>query len=108
MILDAAGRTPLHRPQRVATPGRRLLRLEFGLKEALQMARTAPALRHGGRAPGRDGTSVRRTEAGALRPAFGHRMPLSEIVTAQALVEPGHKQGALMLEAIPAGCPRPA
>lgn len=114
IVLDAVGGTRFGRVRRVLSPRGRHVFVNFGARELALMASTR--LRPGprvlcGHAPGRqtDLLALRDlVEQGALRPVIGQRMPLSDIVAAHALVDSGRKQGALVLEVIPAGCPHPA
>ncbi|MBX9750927.1 MAG: NAD(P)-dependent alcohol dehydrogenase [Roseococcus sp.] len=107
-VLDAVGGTSFRRVHRVLTPRGRHVFVNFGARELGQMIWTQ--LRPGsrvlcGHAGGSQADLVflrDLAEAGALRPVIGHRMPLSAIVAAHALVDSGRKQGALVLEPIPA------
>lgn len=111
IVLDAVGGTRLGP---MPSPRGRHVFVNFGTRELAQVITSR--LRPGprvlcGYAPGRqtDLLALRDlVEQGALRPVIGHRMPLSEIVAAHALVDSGRKQGALVIELIPAGCPHSA
>lgn len=114
LVLDTVGGTRFAQVRRVLTLRGRHVFLNYGAREMAQMLATH--LRPGrrvlcGYAGGTqaDLHQLRElAEAGALRPVIGHRMPLTDIVTAHTLVDSGRKQGALVLEVIPAGCPHPA
>ena len=114
IVLDAVGGTRFGRVRRVLNPRGRHVFVNFGARELALMLWTR--LRPGprvlcGHAPGRqtDLLALRDlVEQGAIRPVIGRRMPLSDIVAAHALVDSGRKQGALVLEVIPAGCQHPA
>jgi NADPH:quinone reductase-like Zn-dependent oxidoreductase len=114
IVLDAVGGTAIPAIRRVLTPRGRHVFLSFGARELAAVLATR--LRPGprvlcGHAPGRqaDLLALRElVEQGALRPVIGHRMPLAEIIAAHRLVDSGRKQGALVLEVIPAGCPHSA
>lgn len=111
IVLDAVGGT---RFGPMLSPRGRHVFVNFGTRELAQMLATR--LRPGprvlcGYAPGRqsDLLALRDlVEQGAIRPVIGHRMALPDIVAAHALVDSGRKQGALILEVTPAGCPPPA
>lgn len=114
IVLDTVGGTSLRAVRRILTAQGRHVFVNFATRELGAMLATR--LRPGprvlcGYAPGRqaDLLTIRDLAAqGALRPVIGHRMPLAEITAAHALVDSGRKQGALVLDVIPAECPRPA
>lgn len=108
IILDVVGGTHFRAARRVLADGGRHAFLNFGARELAQMAWTA--LRPGPRVLCGLAGSARAdllflrdlVEAGALRPVIGREMALRDIVAAHALVDSGHKQGALVLRVAPA------
>lgn len=114
LVLDAVGGTRIPAMRHRLAPQGRHVFVNFGTRELTAML--ASPLRPGprvvcGHAPGRqrDLRVIRDlAEQGALRPVIGHRMPLGDIVAAHRLVDSGRKQGALVLEITPAGCPHSA
>ncbi len=114
LVLDTVGGTDFRQVRHVLTLRGRHVVMNYGARELALMLATH--LRPGPRIlcgyAGGSQADLRQlrelVEAGALRPVIGHRMPLSDIVAAHALVDSGRKQGALVLEITPAGCPHPA
>ncbi|MBS7792232.1 NAD(P)-dependent alcohol dehydrogenase [Roseococcus sp. SDR] len=109
IVLDAVGGTGAQAVSRVLTPRGRHVFVNFGTRDMGLML--ASRLRPGprvlcGYAPGRQAdllTLRDLVEQGAIRPVIGHRMPLTGIIAAHALVDSGRKQGALVIEILSGG-----